>query len=92
LRGGTVAFAFDPAASVASWTPADARFSEDVAVSGSLSGTALGQDFDGTFSVVGPGPRTQTMRITGPFLTDGADMTITLDVAGRPATFTVAAY
>jgi pimeloyl-ACP methyl ester carboxylesterase len=92
LRGGTVAFAFDPAASVASWTLADARFTEDVTVSGSLSGTALGQDFDGTFSVVGPGARTQTMRITGPFLTDGADMRITLDVAGRPATFTVAAY
>jgi hypothetical protein len=90
LRGGTLAFAFDPIENADRWRLGDAHFTEDVAVSGTFS--AIGRDFDGEFSVTGPGARTQTMRIAGPFLTDRADMTITSDIGGQPATFTVPAY
>jgi hypothetical protein len=88
LRGGTVAF--EQLADGPRWTLGEARFTKDVAISGAT--TQLGRDLVGEFSVTGPGARTQTMRIAGSFLTDGADMAITFDVAGEPATFTVPAY
>jgi pimeloyl-ACP methyl ester carboxylesterase len=88
LRGGTVDW--EPTEDGATWTLGAARFTEDVAVSGPLTG--VGPDFSGDFTVEGPGDRTTTMRIAGPFLTDGADMTISFEIGGRTATFTVPAY
>jgi pimeloyl-ACP methyl ester carboxylesterase len=84
LRGGTVHFEEIPGGFRR--TLDGARFTEDLAVSGPF--TQTGPDYDGEFTVTGPGRRTTTMRISGPFLTDGAEMTITFD----GATFTVPAY
>ena len=52
LRGGTLAFSFDPIEGVASWTLGDARFTDDVAVSGTF--TPIGPDWAGEFTVIGP--------------------------------------
>jgi len=89
LRGGTVHFE-QVGDEAVRWTLGDARFTDDVIVNGQWTGT--GPDFDGELTLTGPGGRVRTMRISGQFLTDGADITITADVGGRPATFTVPAY
>jgi predicted enzyme related to lactoylglutathione lyase len=88
LRGGTVDF--EEIEGGAQWMLDLARFTRDVAVSGAA--TDVDRLFDGEFTVNGPGGEARTMQIGGDFLTDGADITITFDVAGRPATFTVPAY
>ena len=88
LRGGTVAF--EQLEEGVRWALGDARFTEDVTVSGTFA--TIGFDWGGEFAVTGPSGRTRTMRIDGQFLTDGADMTIAFDVAGQPATFAVPAY
>lgn len=91
LRGGMVDY--EPIDNGAQWTLGDAHFTEDVAVSGPITVIEDGSDvFDGEFTVTGPGSRTTTVHLNGRFLIDGADMTITFDVGGRPATFTVPAY
>ena len=89
LRGGTVDFEQSEAGDV-SWTLGDARFTQDVTVDGTW--TPTGDDWDGEFAVTGPGGKTTTMRITGQFLIDGADLTVSLDVDGHLATFAVPAY
>jgi hypothetical protein len=89
LRGGTVDF--EPIDDTgAQWTLGAARFTNDVTVDGTWTdpGTRL---FDGEFSVSGAGG-TREMRISGPFLADGEDITVIFDVGGAPATFTVPAY
>jgi hypothetical protein len=88
LRGGTADF--EEIEDGFEWTLGQARFTDDVAVNGTF--TQMRSDYEGEFTTTGPGGQTTTMRISWPFLTDGADMTITFDVAGRPATFTVPAY
>jgi hypothetical protein len=88
LRGGTVHFEFvDP---VPQWTLDQARFTNDVAVDGTI--TSIDRVFDGDLTVTGPGKRTTTAHINGRFLTTGADMTVTFDIDGHQATFTVPAY
>jgi pimeloyl-ACP methyl ester carboxylesterase len=89
LRGGKVHFD-NPADGVVDWTLDAAHFTDDVAVSGTFS--AIGPDYSGDLAVTGPSGRARTIRISGPFLTDGEDMTITFAVDGRPATFIVPAY
>lgn len=88
LRGGVVVF--EQLEEGVRWTFDGARFTEDVAVSGTF--TDVGPDWSGEFAVTGPGGRTRTVRISGQFLTDGEDMRITLAVRGKAATFTVPAY
>lgn len=88
LRGGTVDF--EEIEGGAQWTLGDARFTKDLTVNGTW--TELERNFDGEFTVNGPGPKTTAMRIGGPFLADGEDITIAFDVGGLPATFTVPAY
>ena len=88
LRGGNVAF--EQLEEGVRWNFDGARFTEDVAVSGTF--TDVGPDWSGEFAVTGPGGRTRTVRISGQFLTESEDMTITLAVRGKPATFTVPAY
>lgn len=40
----------------------------------------------------GRGDRSITAQVDGPFLVTGEDLTITLDLAGQSATFTVPGY
>ena len=87
LRGGTVDFELID--DVAQWTLGAARFTTDVAVTGTVTWTDV---LDGELSIHGPGRRMTTAHITGPFITPGQDVTITLDVAGQPATFTIPGY
>jgi hypothetical protein len=88
LRGGTVDFEFvDP---VPQWTLGQAHFTKDVTVDGTI--TFVDGVLDGEFTLTGPGKRTTTAHINGRFLTTGADMTITFDIDGHPATFTVPGY
>ncbi len=89
LRGGTVDF--EPLDGGAEWTLGAARFTKDVSVSGTWTDPGT-RSFDGEFSVSGPGGTTTAMRISGPFLVDGEDITVTFDVGGAPATFIVPAY
>ena len=61
------------------------RFTEDITANDTFP--QIGRDFDSEFVVTGPGGRTTAMQIGGPFLTDGADMTIMfdVDVDGEPS-------
>jgi pimeloyl-ACP methyl ester carboxylesterase len=88
LRGGTVDF--EPIENGAQWTLGRAHFTRDVAVSGVVTG--VDPNFDGAITVDGPGPRTTTMNVDGPFRRTGADLTVTFQVDGQPATFTVPSY
>jgi hypothetical protein len=86
LRGGLVDFErFDDHLE---WRLVDARFTEDVTVNGTNSSDFGSPDFGGEFEVSGPDGQTTVMRISGPFLTDGEQMTI----SSGGATFAVPAY
>jgi hypothetical protein len=85
LRGGIVDY--EPTDDGPQWTLVDARFTEDVTVNGVLR--AIGDDFDGAFTMTGPDGTTTTGHFSGAFRVSGADMTITHDTGGATATFTV---
>lgn len=89
LRGGAVDYEF--VNDTNTWRLVDAHFTEDVAVSGVVVEDAR-PGMAGEFTVTGPDGHPRAARISGRFLSYGAVMTITLDVRGRPATFTVPAY
>ena len=87
LRGGTVTF--DREAEVTTLTFDHARFTTDVRV----DGTVVWPDvLDGDFVVRGPGGATRTVHLNGPFIETGEDVTVTIQVQGQPATFTVPGY
>ncbi len=88
LRGGGVDF--EPLDEGPQWTLDQAHFTRDVAVSGAVTG--FDNVLDGDITVDGPGRRTTAMHLSGPFLQTGADLTVTFDVDGRPASFTVPSY
>ena len=86
LRGGIVDW--EPLEEGNQWTLEDAHFTEDVSVSGTITG--IGPQFDGEITVDGPRRNdTTTMQFSGLFLVDGEDITITTTIDGTPATFTV---
>jgi pimeloyl-ACP methyl ester carboxylesterase len=89
LRGGTVDF--EPLEGGAQWTLGDARFTKDVTVNGTWTDPGT-RTFDGDFTVTGPGATTTAMHIGGRFLFEGESITVTFDVGGAPASFTVPAY
>jgi pimeloyl-ACP methyl ester carboxylesterase len=89
LRGGTITREFVEELEAPRLTFDRARFTRDVAVSGAVTWTDV---LDGQLTVKGPHRRTISAHINGPFITPGQDVTITLDVRGEPATFTVPGY
>jgi pimeloyl-ACP methyl ester carboxylesterase len=88
LRGGTVDF--EPIENGAQWTLGQARFTRDVTVSGVVTGAD--PNLDGAITVDGPGPGSTEMHLSGPFLVTGADLTVTVDVNGHAATFSVPSF
>jgi pimeloyl-ACP methyl ester carboxylesterase len=88
LRGGTLDWTrLDDGSQ---WTLDHVRFTNDLAVSGLV---VITRDNTVNADVTVDGPNgTTAMHISGPFRTIGADMTITIDVNGQPATFTIPAY
>ena len=89
LRGGIVDW--EPPEEGNQWTLEDAHFTEDVGVSGTITG--IGPQFDGEITVDGPGRHdTTTMQFSGLFLVAGEDITITTTIDGMPATFAVPGY
>lgn len=87
LRGGTVISERQPEMVTLRFD--DSQFTHDVSLSGTLVWTDI---LDGEFTVEGPGDQTTDVHLNGPFITTGSDVTVTLNMAGEPATFTVPSY